>query len=481
MTAREGLNIPADWDGESWTCIQVQFPQSDEWLAILNGVLSQFERGWTWNRNSGSIKEAQAVGAEIWLRNEALISCEGEPIPQPEPEIIIRLCAAETDETESEEEEMTCNGPSLPIKWGDDGKLYYWHCCAWELVPGDMSVDEGIPSGYEDDMDPVPELSACGKATAIIEAIYLVATGMFESGSESPFTVVNFIKEYSAPYTIKTKYAWEGYAESLILRRAGLDEEDIFDAVTKQEILCRLVRTISATTADLTDADVHDIETAFNLNTGFDSAIFGVAANALGKSQLSDIAKAGALVTAGNCDCPEYPTGGMWPTYWGEGFDWSHTWDFTQALPAEVSLSGGNNPRVWTAGVGIQAEISDVSGRNQVGFEIAFPNTGGTAMKWAVIVAPQRAYSYGFQPPYIGGHAHSIVSSLDDYPDTNPSAGEVWTLTKIVSLLLDSGESPLTVTVDGTQAAPWDVSGDPGSLVIRGFAIAGGGTDPFGA
>jgi len=73
--------IPSDWDGETWFGACVQWPDSDEWRAILMGLLSYAARGRFWNELSGRVVDAQAVGKAIFEANLELTACEGTICP----------------------------------------------------------------------------------------------------------------------------------------------------------------------------------------------------------------------------------------------------------------------------------------------------------------------------------------------------------------------------------------------------------------
>ena len=76
-------NIPSDWDGVSWRCIQIQWPDSDQWLAVFRGVISDLARGRVWDRASGSIIGAQSVGRAIRETGFLMVECESECPPGP--------------------------------------------------------------------------------------------------------------------------------------------------------------------------------------------------------------------------------------------------------------------------------------------------------------------------------------------------------------------------------------------------------------
>lgn len=70
--------IPSDWTGE-YCRYAVCWPNSEQWLAVLRGVLTLPGRGRFWDEHTGSILEAQSVIRETFDNNlhlaEVLMSC----------------------------------------------------------------------------------------------------------------------------------------------------------------------------------------------------------------------------------------------------------------------------------------------------------------------------------------------------------------------------------------------------------------------
>lgn len=79
-----GAVIPNDWDGESWKCWSVEWPDSVMWFALLEGFISTPRMGRYWNGETGTITEAQVVGVEILDRNqileEVLMTCNEDSL-----------------------------------------------------------------------------------------------------------------------------------------------------------------------------------------------------------------------------------------------------------------------------------------------------------------------------------------------------------------------------------------------------------------
>jgi len=69
------LKIPTDWDGEDWACIILEWPNSPEWLTILQGLVTIPARGRWWDERTGQVTEVQKIGFEIDGRND-IMSCQ---------------------------------------------------------------------------------------------------------------------------------------------------------------------------------------------------------------------------------------------------------------------------------------------------------------------------------------------------------------------------------------------------------------------
>jgi hypothetical protein len=334
--------IPNDWDGSSWSCYELQWPDSVAWLALLQGIITTLARGRTWEESSGSIAAIQAIGTQVIDRNFPLVFCGGEPVPPLPPEIIYAACGGI-----EEDNEMPCIDLSTLMKI-EDGKLYVKDsCCEWVEIGSLEAVEETPPDGFADDLTPPPSYSACGKAVAVVDAIYLVANAMFEETDVSnPLSWYSDVRAACPGISLKSKFLLEGILDAMLLKELDYTEEEIFDAVSHQEIICRLERSLSATGTALTEAEFNAIDTAFNQELGFDVAIFGAAANAIGQSQLSNIAMAGSLSTDANCDCPSYaadPTSG-----WAD-LDWTVWIPLTQVSDLVITTP---NSSLWTVNGG---------------------------------------------------------------------------------------------------------------------------------
>lgn len=81
-----GAKIPQDWDGETWICWSVEWPDSRDWLAILSGFITTPRKGRYWDADTGDLAEVQATGDQIWFRNtpleESIMSCNEDTLAE---------------------------------------------------------------------------------------------------------------------------------------------------------------------------------------------------------------------------------------------------------------------------------------------------------------------------------------------------------------------------------------------------------------
>lgn len=68
--------IPDDWNGEDYCCFSVMWPNSLQWLAVLNGLVDTAGTGFSYNEATGNVTEAAAAIKQTWeynFRNEVVI------------------------------------------------------------------------------------------------------------------------------------------------------------------------------------------------------------------------------------------------------------------------------------------------------------------------------------------------------------------------------------------------------------------------
>jgi hypothetical protein len=354
---------------------------------------------------------------------------------------------------------MSGNCPQPPIKI-EDGKLYWYTCCDWQLIGPVGLIDTAEPP--PDDMwitpeNPNPVYYACGRAKAVVDAIYAVANAAWDQNDNPLFWQWPGQVNAALPgYDLKDKYSIEAVILGGILRAPpySMEEEEVFDIQSRQTILCRLVNQFQDENVDLTEEDLAAIESAFNQNLGFDVAIFGAAVNAIGKAQLSTIAKLGAVDDEANCDCPELPPG---PPV---EYDWLITWDFKTGLHGWTDFDG-----LWTEGVGIHD--ADVVQWDVIGRLLRSCTDSGTLRYMAVHVPtwPANPGGGGVEPSWLTIGGSTIWYDAD-------LVGVGW-LTKVLNAPYNAAQEWGMMKYQFTDADP------DGQSTWDTVIIAGTGNPPF--
>lgn len=71
--------IPSDWNGESYCCYSVMWPNSFEWRAVLNGLIDWGGTGFYYNEQTGNVIEAITAIRATWEYNfnneEVIMAC----------------------------------------------------------------------------------------------------------------------------------------------------------------------------------------------------------------------------------------------------------------------------------------------------------------------------------------------------------------------------------------------------------------------
>ena len=59
------LVVPSDWDGQSWDCCLLFYPNSRQWLGLVVGALKHLSRPYVWDDRFGDVYQASIVGRTI--------------------------------------------------------------------------------------------------------------------------------------------------------------------------------------------------------------------------------------------------------------------------------------------------------------------------------------------------------------------------------------------------------------------------------
>jgi hypothetical protein len=238
------LKIPDDWNGTDWYCAKVQWPNSQQWFALLSNLLVVPARGRSWDERTGTITDVQEVGEEIIERNIHYIQCE-EQMDCTE----LRACL---DDLLNAPEPLTCeelracleqyldpNNAAEPATWPDGDEPDTQNAC--RIARGAQAAVTAVRDDIEEYLQG-PELEAYGVATA--------ATGVI-----ALFT-------YAAPVSI----AFIALGTALIgLGLAWFQATFTDEAMT--DFMC-IVRDAIQDNTELNDAAVNDIHTGIDTEFG---------------------------------------------------------------------------------------------------------------------------------------------------------------------------------------------------------------------
>jgi len=260
--------IPGDWDGESWLCVKLHWPDSDDWLSVLLGLVTSMARGRTWDGDTGSITETQAIGREIFERFWPMTACDSEPCGGNDEQaaVLTRILAGITIEGDGEMGQVVTDVQVVNGKL----RIFFGHCCWEDLDLTHATVSQAEPATPDPDAaadlidDAISWMwppsgdwstTACTKATKLVEfmesAIDTILDGV--SSFRSPgrvkddirndwpgmdFAELNFLNAYAAALNV------EGWGLS-----ANAQADDVFAAHR-----CALEQEFEAGYAGITEA-----------------------------------------------------------------------------------------------------------------------------------------------------------------------------------------------------------------------------------
>lgn len=300
--------IPQDWQDERWACVQIQWPWSPEWFAILTTMLDRLQWWNEWAADTGSVEGAKAVGREIFEKNYPFNDCAGIPLPPAHTMPTAGSFGGVVGDCE--DWTMPCLNIAGLLKI-ENGILYAKDdCCVWVEVGaiGGSVPDDLGDAPYEIPGAPTPTYSGCGKAIAVIEAIWRVGDAGLDCVNTLPLLYEGCVQAQSG-ININSRHA-------LSMQLLALEFEigwtpQVFDPQIKQDWICTL--------ADWFEDDANgmnsDTVIAFKkhilaskwaniVDRVLASTYWMYVVDAIGKDNLNNFAKLGATNTTGDCDCP---------------------------------------------------------------------------------------------------------------------------------------------------------------------------------
>lgn len=258
------IPIPDDWNEEDWHCIEVLWPDSPSWTALLIGFLSQAARGRFWDERTGSVKEVQEIGRNIFDANFPFIACCGEDNGarndvEPDGALIdgIGECYS-----------MDCSIPFGTLRW-NDGVLQYRYCGEWHDVPGSAAPpDWGDPGEGETPEAPDPPFevaTACSKALKWTGIVFDIIDIFSEAaqGPSAPWDAISDVKNAYPGISFGDLQLLDCYLSFIHCQLQDVDET-IEDPGVQKTMLCRVVDVISAGNAGMTEAEYDAARDAVN-------------------------------------------------------------------------------------------------------------------------------------------------------------------------------------------------------------------------
>lgn len=344
--------IPNDWNGDNWACIQIQWPDSDKWRAILAGLLTTPMRGRFWDERTGEIISAQRIGQQIDVKNIPFIPCDGGELPI-DGETFVQFI----ESVESEFAMSLCgyNPKAFKIQ---NGSLWVRDFCGEWVEIGEIArTDQPLPP---DVLDPLGETYyACGKAYAAVDAVYQVVTSAFDEIDNWPNVWVGHVKADCPQFSLAASYITQCIVDCIVLTNTYGSVEvaaTLFDASTKESIICALVSQLDDTASvpeDLADIMRNLFNGEFGKQVIDYADVFNAALWAIGPNEIRDVAMLGATNAEVDCGCPEVqlPYNGTikfdgtwaWGTHTGVVMDVSPTTlQFGKYVRFQMSNDGGD-------------------------------------------------------------------------------------------------------------------------------------------
>lgn len=293
------LPIPSDWDGETWSCFQIQWPASQSYWALLRGFLSYGTRGRVWDANTGNIKAEQEKWWQIFDANVPFVDCNGDVVPGSDTDNKIGgglvLVPAEWIENMITDVEFDCTTGILKFKSG--------LCCIKEI---DLTcLQSGVIGTNDDPYDPPAVQQACGKASGMVDMLWLVLdAGWDAQGSTWPTNWVNTVQAAVPGYDLDNLSIWR-----LVQLSVDLDNDysksEVLTDYRKQQLKCLLAPALDETSVGITQTQYDAFRSlCSNVFVGeqIEWAQWGI--DCFGYGNMKNIAALSAPVTA-DCSCPD--------------------------------------------------------------------------------------------------------------------------------------------------------------------------------
>lgn len=186
------IPIPDDWQvGDEYVCVQIQWPNSPLWIAILTGFLSLPSYGYFWDERSGRITDVQRIGRDIFNANfpySPCVDCEDNQEPTtPDSDGMQTFLSSALG---IGEDCMTlCGINPKALRWNSAGELEVRDFCGeWVSIGAPPGTDNAIDDVVTDDYKPdgYVDSTPCSIAWKLAEFTHsIVSAAMLEIGGAS--------------------------------------------------------------------------------------------------------------------------------------------------------------------------------------------------------------------------------------------------------------------------------------------------------
>lgn len=351
------LPIPQDWDGETWECVQIQWPRSTMWLAVLVGLITTPGRGRLWDERTGTITEVQDIASKIAEKNLPVMPCAGcdetpETITLP-PEIVYIGVSGGDGLGIEDDMSWVCGVNPSAFKIVDGVLSVKNFCGDWVEIgevgtgPGDVVDPVDLYPGSEP--DPEGDYYACGKVASL--QTYLLALSDAFWASYADVETVEATTRAAVPMaTLSRARIYQIAGNMVILDNLGMNDEMFNLADVNQLARCQAVEDVEDTaegTGDERGVIVEAMASAYYNEVGIMTksqwfAYWHSMAECIGDQDCRLIMTMGATNADADCDCPTIVEAS---TIYFDGTHSAGNWANTSLVSYEV-LNGGRRVKI---------------------------------------------------------------------------------------------------------------------------------------
>lgn len=257
------IPIPNDWQpGDDWLCVEIQWPDSDQYLGLLFGLLTELQRGRFWDERSGSVIAAQEVGYSIAENNTPITLCGGSQVTQHDTEYIARFVGA------MEQMQMSLCGYNPKAFKIENGQLWVRDFCGEWVAIGVLASGPDLPDVTIIPDDPPGDLgdaTACSMVTKLADFVVAIITeAWIELDVDDPADIYDFISDMTDKFPgvdLAFSNLFNMYFNMLALDAAGLENE-CKDSAIPQYLKCAWVDLITARNTGITSGEYSAIISA---------------------------------------------------------------------------------------------------------------------------------------------------------------------------------------------------------------------------